>query len=93
VSRLEPRRFVGAATPADERVQILVQSQSGSEALGAALGRALLPGLRLQVMPLPGGDLRVLVASMGALPTEAPEPFAPAGEPGDAAAGADKGTP
>ncbi|MFO0573657.1 MAG: hypothetical protein U1A78_06660 [Polyangia bacterium] len=101
VSRLEPRRFVGAATPAEERVQVLVQSQGGSEALGAALGRALLPGLRLQVMPLPGGDLRVLVAPDGALPTGTPEPAAPAGEapgepPSDAATagpGAEKGAP
>ena len=101
VSRLEPRRFVGAATPAEERVQVLLQAQGGSEALGAALGRALLPGLRLQVMPLPGGDLRVLVAPDGALPTGAPEPAAPAGEsPGEppseaapAGAAAEKGAP
>lgn len=81
VTRVEPRRFVGAQGAEAERVAVFVHSTAGSEALGAALGRSLVPGLRLSVMPLPGGDLRVLCVAEGALPSELPEqqPAAPEG--------------
>lgn len=83
VTRVEPRRFVGAQGAEAERVAVFVHSTAGSEALGAALGRSLVPGLRLSVMPLPGGDLRVLCVAEGALPSELPEqpPAAPEGSP------------
>lgn len=81
VTRVEPRRFLGAQGAEAERVAVFVHSTAGSEALGAALGRSLVPGLRLSVMPLPGGDLRVLCVAEGALPSELPEqqPAAPDG--------------
>ena len=62
-----------------ERVAVFVHSTAGSEALGAALGRSLVPGLRLSVMPLPGGDLRVLCVTEGALPSEPEQSAAPDG--------------
>lgn len=78
VSRAEPRRFVPASGPgpgaaagtADDLVQVLVHTASGPEALGAALGRTPLSGLRLQVAPQGTGELRVLCAPGSALPTE-----------------------
>lgn len=80
VTRVEPRRFVGAQGAEAERVAVFVHSTAGSEALGAALGRSLVPGLRLSVMPLPGGDLRVLCVAEGALTSEPEQqPAAPDG--------------
>lgn len=100
VTRVEPRRFLGAQGAEAEQVAVFVHSTAGSEALGAALGRSLVPGLRLSVMPLPGGDLRVLCVAEGALPSEVPEqqPIAPDGTAPaapDPASGAtpERGTP
>lgn len=83
VTRAEPRRFVARSGPAsaqsDDLVQVLVHTTSSPEALGAALGRTPLSGLRLQVAPQSAGALRVVCAPGSALPAESlPETLPPA---------------
>ena len=83
VTRAEPRRFVARSGPAsaqsDDLVQVLVHTTSSPEALGAALGRTPLSGLRLQVAPQSAGELRVVCAPGSALPAESlPETLPPA---------------
>lgn len=83
VTRAEPRRFVARSGPApaqsDDLVQVLVHTTSSPEALGAALGRTPLSGLRLQVAPQGAGELRVVCAPGGALPADSlPETPPPA---------------
>ena len=72
VTRLEPRRFLapgrsGAAEGSS--VQLLLQTSAPVDSLGATLGRSPLTGLRLQVMPVNEGELRVLSAPEGAVPS------------------------
>lgn len=83
VSRVEPRRFVGAAGGAGEesKAQVLIQTAATAETLGAALGRAPLGGMRLQVAPIGPTELRVIVASPGALPSPTEEGQPEAAEP------------
>lgn len=80
VTRVEPRRFV-AAGGEESKVQVLIQTGATAETLGAALGRAPLGGMRLQVAPIGPTELRVIVAASGALPSATDEALPEAQEP------------
>jgi len=72
VTRLEPRRFLapGRSGAAEgSTVQLLLQTSAPVDSLAATLGRTPLSGLRLQVMPVNEGELRVLCAPEGAVPS------------------------
>lgn len=85
VTRAEPRRFVPAsgrgAGQSDDLIQVLVHTASNPEALGAALGRTPLSGLRLQVAPQGTGELRVVCAPGSVLPSEQLPGAAPEAQP------------
>jgi len=74
VSRVEPRRFfVQPASPgaasSEQRVQVLLHTAASAETVGAALGRAPLEGLRLQVAPVGPAELRVICTAASNLPS------------------------
>lgn len=89
VSRVEPRRFFSQpattspppgsaestpAAPVEERqVQVMLHTAATAETIGAALGRAPLGGLRLQVAPLGPSELRVICASASNVPSATDE--------------------
>lgn len=99
VSRVEPRRFVpptraglpppsGALAPGerDDLTQVFLSTAETPQVIGAALARAPLGELRLQVSPTPTGELRVLCTSESALPdatapTDAAPPEPPTPDP------------
>jgi hypothetical protein len=98
VSRVEPRRFfIQAPPPAagapetsspaveDRQVQVLLHTSASAESIGAALGRAPLGGLRLQVAPLGPAELRVICATASSVPAATdenpPEPVEAGGTP------------
>lgn len=88
VSRVEPRRFFSQpatasppgnpaetpAAPVEERqVQVMLHTAATAETIGAALGRAPLGGLRLQVAPLGPSELRVICVAATNVPTATDE--------------------
>ncbi len=71
VLRVEPRRFTSASGAEPGQVQVLLHTAASAETIGAALGRAPLSSLRLQVVPSGPNALRVICVASSALPTAA----------------------
>lgn len=74
VTRVEPRRFYIPARgehSEDSVAQLVLQTSASVESLGATLGRTPIPGLRVQVVPVHAGELRVVCVASDAVPSAA----------------------
>ena len=74
VTRVDPRRFHIPArgdSSEDSVAQLLLATGASVETLGATLGRTPIPGLRLQVVPVHAGELRVVCVASDAVPSAA----------------------